>query len=50
MDEYGFVGVVEKVLKWRVGLWYNANLLDTLKGLLMGLLTRGLGWTAEQTT
>lgn len=60
MVKAGFVDVVERRLKWPVGVWpkdrYFKDLgywcqmdLDFgLEGLLMALLTRGLGWTKEE--
>lgn len=62
MQKVGFVDVVEKELKWplgrwpkdrhmkEVGYWYYMNLQVGLEGLLMGLLTRGLGWTRDEVT
>ena len=62
MEKVGFVDVVEKRLKWPVGIWprdkyfkevgywYYMNLEVGLEGLLMGLLTRGLGWTKDEVT
>lgn len=56
----GFVDIVERQLKWplgiwlgdkhfkEVGYWYYINLEVGLEGLLMGLLTRGLGWAKEE--
>ena len=60
MVKAGFVDVVERRLKWPVGVWRkdrffkdlgywnSANLDVGLEGLLMALLTRGLGWTKEE--
>ncbi|KAL2112294.1 hypothetical protein VUR80DRAFT_7981 [Thermomyces stellatus] len=60
MKKVGFVDIVEKPLKWplgiwpkdkhfkEVGYWYYMNLEVGLEGLLMALLTRGLGWTKEE--
>lgn len=60
MIKAGFVDVVERRLKWPLGTWpkdpffkdlgyWTLMNLDTgLEGLLMALLTRGLGWTKEE--
>lgn len=60
MVKAGFVDVVERRLKWPIGIWpkdpyfkelgywYYTNMTTGLEGLLMALLTRGLGWTKEQ--
>ena len=60
MIKSGFVDVVERRLKSPIGIWpkdkyfkdlgyWNYTSLDIgLEGLLMALLTRGLGWTKEE--
>lgn len=60
MIKAGFVDVVEHRLKWPLGVWpkdkyfkdlgyWNYVSMDVgLEGLLMALLTRGLGWTREE--
>lgn len=60
MIKAGFVDVVEHRLKWPIGVWpkdrffkdlgyWNYVNLDIgLEGLIMALLTRGLGWTKEE--
>lgn len=60
MIRTGFVDVVERRLKWpmgtwpkdpyfkELGYWAHMNFDVGLEGLLMALLTRGLGWTKEE--
>lgn len=60
MTKAGFVDVVERRLKWPLGIWpkdkffkelgyWTAQNFDVgLEGLLMALLTRGMGWTKEE--
>lgn len=60
MRKAGFVDVVERQFKWpigtwpkdrhykEIGYWSHANLNFGLEGLMMALLTRGLGWTKEE--
>lgn len=60
MEKVGFVDVVERRFKWPIGVWpkekyfkdlgywYYRNLDIGLEGLLMALLTRGMGWTKEE--
>jgi hypothetical protein len=61
MREAGFVNVTTVVYKWPtnqwpkdkklklMGLWNNYNVLQGLQGFTIGLFTRVLGWTPEQT-
>lgn len=56
----GFVDVVERQLKWPIGAWprdkhhkelgywCQANLDVGAEGLLMALMTRGMGWSREE--
>ena len=60
MRKVGFVDIVEQQFKWPlgpwpkdkhfkdIGYWYYANLNHGLEGLLMALLTRGLGMSKEE--
>lgn len=60
MIKAGFVDVVERRLKWPLGIWakdkyfkelgywHHVEMEMGLEGLLMALLTRGLGWTKEE--
>lgn len=60
MIEAGFVDVVERRLKWPAGTWPKdkywkelghwcfANVDVGIEGMVMALLTRGLGWTKEE--
>lgn len=60
MIKAGFTDVVEQQYKWPIGVWPKdkyykeigywtfANLDHGVEGLMMALLTRGMGWTREQ--
>lgn len=60
MIKVGFTDVIERQFKWPVGIWPKnkhykeighwtlANIDFGLEGLLMGLLTRGLGWSKDE--
>ena len=59
-EEHPDNGVVERWFKWPLGTWssdkhykelghWNCGSLDVgLEGLMMALLTRGLGWSTEE--
>lgn len=60
MEKAGFVDVVERQLKWPVGVWPKdkyykelghwgyANMDVGIEALIMALLTRGMGWSREE--
>ncbi|KAF5694729.1 methyltransferase [Fusarium denticulatum] len=60
LEKSGFVDVVEKQFKWPInewpkdkhykelGKWSYANINNGLEGLLLGLFTRFLGWSADE--
>ncbi|OCL14534.1 S-adenosyl-L-methionine-dependent methyltransferase, partial [Glonium stellatum] len=60
IKEAGFINVAKRILKipigpWpknkllrKVGLYYQAVVLDGLQGIALGPLCRGLGWSAER--
>ncbi|KAJ4271188.1 hypothetical protein NW764_013554 [Fusarium oxysporum] len=60
LEKAGFVDVVEKQFKWPInewpkdkhykelGKWSYANINNGLEGLLLGLFTRFLGWSADE--
>lgn len=61
LEQAGFEGVVEVVRKWpsnswpreskykEIGMWALEDIGGGLEGLSLGHLTRGLGWSREQT-
>lgn len=60
LEKAGFVDVVEKRFRWPInewpkdkhykelGKWSYANINNGLEGLLLGLFTRFLGWSADE--
>jgi hypothetical protein len=62
LKDFGFVDVVEKRFMWPMnrwpkekkykilGRWTQENFVSGIEAMCMALLTRGLGWSAEEVT